>query len=83
MRNWMPAQELYLQTFGHYTDADETLASSGFAVLKVPPSNIPYDFSIESSSSARTRWWGQAAPTKSNLRHFYIDNTGVVGTTPP
>jgi len=81
MRAWVPAQELYLQTYGHYADADETLASSGFAVLKVP--KIPYNFSIDSSSKATSSWNGQGAPTQSNLRHFYIDNTGVVSTTPP
>ena len=81
MSSWVPAQELYLQKFGHYADADETLATPGFP-LKVPPASIPYDFSIDSGSNATTRWWGQGAPTKPNLRHFYIDNTGVVGTTP-
>ena len=81
MRSWVPAQELYLETYGHYADADETLARAGFRVLKVP-TNVPYDFSIDSTTSATTRWWGQARPLRSGVRHFYIDNTGVISLTP-
>jgi len=77
MRNWIPAQELYLQTYNHYADADEQLASAGFRVLKVP-TNVPYNFSIDSGSSATEKWWGRATPTKSGYRYFYIDQTGVV-----
>src|ERR1035437_3071059 len=77
MRSWIPAQELYLQTYGHYADADEQLAQVVLGVLVVP-TDIPYDFSIDSDSSATSRWWGRAAPTQNGLRYFYIDEKGLL-----
>ena len=73
MRNWPAAQEMYLQTYGHYADADEQLETLG--LLKVPK-KVPYDFSVDSSSAATERWWGRANPTKGGLRYFYIDYRG-------
>ncbi len=75
MRSWVPAQELYLQTFGHYADADETLAQEPLRILVVPD-DIPYRFSIDSSASATTHWWGRGNPTQPGLRFFYIDESG-------
>ena len=77
MRSWVPAQELYLQTYSHYADADEQLGSAGFRVLRVPTS-VPYNFHIDSGASATSAWYGRATPTKSGYRHFYIDQSGVV-----
>jgi prepilin-type N-terminal cleavage/methylation domain-containing protein len=74
LRNWVPAQELYLQKYGHYADADEQLQSP-LHVLYVP-GTVPYDFHIDSGTSANTRWFGRATPTVGGLRHFYIDQTG-------
>ncbi|GIW40003.1 MAG: hypothetical protein KatS3mg076_0580 [Candidatus Binatia bacterium] len=76
MRSWVPAQELYLQTFGHYADADEQLQTD-LGVVRVP-TNIPYTFSIDSTSQETERWWGRGHPRQSGLRYFYIDETGVV-----
>jgi len=75
MRSWVPAQELYLQTFGHHADADETLAQNPLRILVVP-TKAPYRFSIDSSASATTHWWGRGNPTQPGLRFFYIDETG-------
>jgi type IV pilus assembly protein PilE len=75
MRNWVPAQELYYQIFGHYADADEQLQTQ-IHILKVPPKNIPYNFSINSSSHATRTWWGTGQPLQSGLQYFYIDETG-------
>lgn len=77
MRQWPPAQEVYLLDVGRYADADEDLAHTGLKINKVP-TNVPYDFSIDSGSSMTTRWWGRATPLKSGLRHFCISHYGVV-----
>jgi prepilin-type N-terminal cleavage/methylation domain-containing protein len=77
MRSWPPAQEVYLLDNGHYADADETLAQQGLKINKVP-TNVPYDFSIDSTSSEDERWWGRATPLKSGLRHFCISHIGIV-----
>ena len=77
MRSWPPAQEIYRLDQGHYADADETLAQGAYKINKVP-TNIPYDFSIDSGSSQTDRWWGSATPSKSGLRHFCISYIGVV-----
>lgn len=77
MRQWPPAQELYLMDNNRYADADEQLAHTGLKINKVP-TNVPYDFSIDSGTSATTRWWGRATPLKSGLRHFCISHFGVV-----
>ncbi len=77
MRSWVPAQEAYRQDRGVYADADEQLAQGGLNILFVP-TDIPYDFSIDSNSFQRERWYGRATPTTSGLRYFYIDQTGVV-----
>lgn len=78
MRNWLPAQEMYLQTYGHYADADEQLDNPMKVLFEPDRSKIPYNFSIDSGSSARLRWWGRATPLQSGLRHFYIDETGAL-----
>ena len=78
MRSWVPAQELYLQKYGHYADADDQLAQGALGVLYVPNSIIPYDFSIDSTSSASTVWWGRGTPKNRGLRYFYIDQSGVL-----
>ena len=78
MRAWIPAQEVYLQTYGHYADADEQLAEAGLGVNFVP-TDIPYDFSIDSTSAEKSKWWGSATPARAGLRHFCITNTGVIG----
>lgn len=77
MRNWPPAQELYLLDQGHYADADETLAQGPYKINKVP-TNVPYDFSIDSGINQKTRWWGSAQPTTSGLRYFCVSQLGVV-----
>lgn len=77
MRSWVAAQEVYLQKYGHYADADETLGRGGLGILLVP-TDIPYDFSIDSTNRAISHWWGRATPTRSGLRHFYVDESGVV-----
>ena len=77
MRSWVAAQEVYWQTYGHYADADEQLAQGGLGI-NVVPRNIPYDFSIDSTSSETSRWWGSATPTRPGLRHFCITHIGVV-----
>lgn len=84
MRSWIPAQELYLQTYGHYADADEQLAKERLGVLVVP-TDVPYTFSVDSGSSATSHWWGRATPTQSGARYFYIDENGVLlsSTTGP
>ncbi|MFQ5665597.1 MAG: type IV pilin protein [Candidatus Binatia bacterium] len=74
MRSWVPAQELYLQKFGHYADADEQLQNN-LHVLFVP-GDAPYVFSIDSNSSATTNWWGRGRPREPDLRYFYIDQSG-------
>jgi type IV pilus assembly protein PilE len=77
MRNWVHAQELYLQTYGKYADADEQLANVALKVLKVPTGKIgPYNFSIDSGTNQTTTWWGRAQPLRSGLRYFYIDQSG-------
>ncbi len=76
LRSWVPAQELYLQKYGNYADADEQLQNP-LRVLNVP-TKVPYDFSVDSGSSATSRWWGRATPTRSGLRYFYIDETGIL-----
>lgn len=77
MRSWVPAQELYLQTYNHYADADEQLGSAGFRILRVP-TKIPYNFSIDSTGIETERWWGRGTPTKPGYRFFYVDQSGVV-----
>jgi len=74
LRNWVPAQEFYLHKYGHYADADEQLQS--VVGVLVVPTRVPYNFSVDSSSSATERWWGRATPRRSGLRYFYIDQTG-------
>jgi prepilin-type N-terminal cleavage/methylation domain-containing protein len=78
MRSWVPAQEVYLEKYGHYADADEQLAKGGLDILSVPPSKIPYDFSIDSTARETSGWWGRGTPTNAGLRYFYIDQSGVV-----
>ena len=75
MRSWVPAQELYLQKYGHYADADAQLAQGALGVLYVPNTSVPYDFSID---QATTVWWGRGTPKNAGLRYFYIDQTGVI-----
>jgi len=77
MRSWPPAQELYRLDQGHYADADETLAQGAYKINKVP-TNVPYDFSVDSTGNQTERWWGTATPSKSGLRHFCISYIGVV-----
>ncbi len=77
MRSWVPAQEVYRQKNGAYADADEQLAQDGLNILFVPD-DIPYSFSIDSNSVQTERWHGRGTPTTTGLRHFYIDQTGVV-----
>jgi prepilin-type N-terminal cleavage/methylation domain-containing protein len=76
LRNWVPAQEAYYQTYGYYADADEQLEMP-LDVLRVPR-DVPYNFSIDSPQRARSGWFGRARPTESGLRHFYIDQTGRI-----
>jgi prepilin-type N-terminal cleavage/methylation domain-containing protein len=86
MRSWVPAQELYLQKYGRYADADEQLAQGGLGVLFVPKSNVPYSFSIDSTGQATSAWWGRGTPTRTGLRYFYVDQNGAVlssATGPP
>jgi prepilin-type N-terminal cleavage/methylation domain-containing protein len=85
MRSWVPAQELYLQKYGHYADADEQLAQGGLGVLFVPKSNVPNDLSVDSNGQATSTWWGRGTPTRTGLRYFYIDQNGMVlsSTTGP
>jgi len=75
MRNWVPAQELYFQRYGHYADADE-LFKNPLNVLFVP--DLPYNFHVDSTTSAERHWWGRGTPTQSGLRHFYIDERAEV-----
>lgn len=77
LRSWVPAQELYRQIHGTYADADETLAQDSLGVLHVP-TDIPYEFSIDSGSNRTETWWGQATPQVADLAHLSIDETGVV-----
>ena len=77
MRSWVPAQEAYRQKNGVYADADEQLAQGGLNILFVPD-DIPYNFHIDSNSWQTENWYGRGTPTTSGLRHFYIDQTGVV-----
>ena len=77
MRSWPSAQEVYLLDRGEYANADEDLAHTGLKINKVP-TNVPYDFSVDSGSGNQNRWWGAATPLKSGLRHFCISNIGVV-----
>jgi prepilin-type N-terminal cleavage/methylation domain-containing protein len=77
MRNWPPAQELYLLDQGHYADADETLAQGPYKINTVP-TTVPYDFSIDSGIGQKTKWWGTATPQKTGLRYFCISSIGVV-----
>jgi len=77
MRSWVPAQEVYLQKYGHYADADETLAQGGLGINFVP-ANLPYDFSIDSTAAETSQWWGSATPTRPGLRHFCITESGIV-----
>jgi type IV pilus assembly protein PilA len=77
MRSWLPAQEVYLQRYGHYADADETLAQGALGITFVPD-DLPYSFSIDSTAGETSRWWGSAQPTRPGLRYFCITETGVV-----
>lgn len=77
MRSWPAAQQVYLLDTGHFADSDEALAEGGLNINKVP-TNIPYDFSVDSTSAATSRWWGRATPTRSGLRYFCISYIGVV-----
>jgi prepilin-type N-terminal cleavage/methylation domain-containing protein len=77
MRSWVPAQEVYLQVHGHYGDAGEQLAQGDLGINTVP-TNIPYDFAIDSTSAETSSWWGSATPKRSGLRCFCITNVGVV-----
>lgn len=77
MRSWVPAQEVYLQKYGRYADADEDLAQNDLGILFVPD-DIPYDFSLDNNSSQTEKWFGRAAPQTSGLAHLYVDQTGVV-----
>ncbi len=76
MRSWVPAQELYRQVNGVYADSDEAL-SDDLGVLEVP-TDIPYDFSVDSGGSETENWYGQAAPLIGDLAHLTIDQSGVV-----
>ena len=76
MRNWVAAQELYLEKHGHYADADEQLQDD-LHVLFVP-NDVPYNFHIDSGSSRTETWYGRATPAARGLRYFYIDQTGVL-----
>jgi prepilin-type N-terminal cleavage/methylation domain-containing protein len=78
MRSWVPAQELYMQKNGHYADADGQLAQSGLGVLYAPRNDLPYDFSIDSTSQTATTWWGRGTPKSPGLRYFYVDQTGAI-----
>jgi prepilin-type N-terminal cleavage/methylation domain-containing protein len=77
MRSWVEAQEMYLQKFGHYADAPDQLARLD-GVLSVPPSTIPYDFSIDSTAQETSVWWGRGTPKSAGLRYFYIDQSAVI-----
>jgi prepilin-type N-terminal cleavage/methylation domain-containing protein len=77
LRTWGPAQEVYLLDNGEYANADEDLGHTGLKITKVP-TNVPYDFSIDSGGGMTNRWWGRATPTKSGLRHFCISQYGIV-----
>jgi len=77
MRSWVPAQEVYLQQFGHYADADETLAQGELGINFVP-TDLPYIFSVDSTAAETSRWWGSAQPTRPGLRYFCITESGVV-----
>lgn len=68
----MVIDKIYHLRRTHYADADENLPT-----IKVPK-KLPYDFTIDSTSSAKTHWWGRSTPTRSGLRYFYIDETGVL-----
>jgi prepilin-type N-terminal cleavage/methylation domain-containing protein len=76
MRSWVPAQEVYLQKFGHYADADEDLQNE-LHILFVPD-DIPFDFSLDNGNSETKTWFGRAAPQVSGLAYLYVDQTGVV-----
>jgi len=80
MNSWVPAQELYLQKYGHYADAQDQLAEGGLGVLYIPRSNMPpYDFSINSTGQANsTSWSGRGTPKGPGLKYFYIDQTGYL-----
>lgn len=77
MRAWAPAQEVYLQKYGRYADADEDLAEDDLGILFVPQ-DIPYDFSLDNNSSQTEKWFGRGAPLTSGLAHLYVDQSGVV-----
>jgi len=77
LRSWVPAQELYLQVNGFYADRDEDLAGAGIGVLQVP-TDIPYEFSIDSGSKETENWFGQADPRVGDLAHLSIDESGIV-----
>ena len=76
MRSWAPAQEAYLQKYGHYADADEDLQND-LGILFVPQ-DIPYDFSLDNNNSQTELWFGRGTPLTSGLAHLYVDQTGVV-----
>lgn len=76
MRSWVPAQEVYLQKYGHYADADEDLENE-LDILFVPD-DIPYDFSLDNNNSQDEKWFGRGDPQTSGLAHLYVDQTGVV-----
>jgi len=42
------------------------------------PDDLPYNFHVDSTSSAREGWWGRATPLRSGLRYLYIDHTGLL-----
>ncbi len=80
MRTWTSAQELYLQKFGRYADADQQLVEEGF--IGVGKSDqLGYTFSIDNGANAHHRWWGRGGPDKPGVtgdRFFYIDSKGVI-----
>lgn len=77
MRSWVAAQEEFRQRKGYYADADEILGEVGMKILVVPR-NVPYNFHIDSDNRQTESWYGRATPKTGGLRHFYVNQTGVV-----
>ncbi len=80
MRTWTAAQELYLQRFGRYADADEQLTEQGYIGVG-NHDQLGYTFSIDSGTTETHVWFGTADPDVPGVtgdRHFYIDSVGVI-----
>ncbi|GIW73290.1 MAG: hypothetical protein KatS3mg102_2832 [Planctomycetota bacterium] len=82
MRSWIGAQELYMQRYGLYADADDQLVAAG--LIPGGGDKHGYRFSLDNPPNSLYDWWGRGDPIepgRSGDRYFFIDATGVIRAT--